>query len=182
MSEGQHTGEHWQRLSPPREVYRNRWLAMMRAPYQLPDGTVLPDIETAQRPDYVMVLPRRGDNLMLVRQYRPAMERMGLELPAGAIDPGETPAQAAARELLEETGHTGRNWRRLGVVEPSPGYIAQSCHLFACDAEPAPGHAPDPREIAAVLELPAAEVLRLARTGGIRDMSVLAALFLGLTG
>lgn len=172
----------WQQLGPAQAVYRNRLLTVVRAPYRLPDGSVIADIETLRRPDYVMVLPRRAGNLLLVRQYRPAMGRMELELPAGAIDPGETPGQAAARELLEETGHTGTNWQALGVVEPSPGYIAQSCHLFACDAEPVPGSAPNPAEITAVLELPVAEVLRLARSGGIRDMSVIAALFLGLIG
>lgn len=68
----------------------------------------------------------------MVRQYRHPIERVTLEIPAGKLDkiPGETPKQAAFRELREETGYIADAMTELGIVYPSPGILDEVLHLF----------------------------------------------------
>lgn len=92
-------------------------------------------------PDYlsVVAITRDGD-ILFVRQYRPALERYMLELPAGTLDPGESPEPAAARELLEETGHVADRFELLGTLHPDTGRLQNRmwCYL-ATDAGAASG-------------------------------------------
>jgi ADP-ribose pyrophosphatase len=68
--------------------------------------------------------------VLLVRQYRlPAGGNMW-ELPAGRLDPGESPLQAAKRELIEETGYRARNWKKLATFYASPGFVAEKMTIF----------------------------------------------------
>lgn len=70
------------------------------------------------------------DNILLVRQFRlPARQSMW-ELPAGKIDAGEKPLQAAKRELREETGFRAKKWKKLAEYYPSPGFLAEKMSLF----------------------------------------------------
>src|SRR5579871_4031527 len=68
--------------------------------------------------------------ILLVRQYRLPARRYLWELPAGRIDEGETPLQAARRELREETGYKARNWSKLAVFYPSPGFLAEKMTIY----------------------------------------------------
>jgi ADP-ribose diphosphatase len=78
----------------------------------------------------VMMAVDAKKRILLVRQYRlPAQQKMW-ELPAGKMDPGETPLQAAKRELIEETGCRARNWKKLVSFYPSPGYIGEKMTIF----------------------------------------------------
>jgi 8-oxo-dGTP pyrophosphatase MutT (NUDIX family) len=70
------------------------------------------------------------DELVLVTQWRHAAGRVTLEIPGGMVDAGETPREAAERELLEETGYAAREWRPLGVIDPNPAILANRCHTF----------------------------------------------------
>ena len=68
--------------------------------------------------------------ILLVRQYRlPAAQAMW-ELPAGRLDPGENPLQAAKRELIEETGCRARQWKKLASFYPSPGFVEEKMTIF----------------------------------------------------
>jgi ADP-ribose pyrophosphatase len=68
--------------------------------------------------------------VLLVRQYRLPAEKYLWEIPAGRLDPGETPLQAAKRELAEETGYRARTWRRIAGFWVSPGYVQERMTLF----------------------------------------------------
>ncbi len=68
--------------------------------------------------------------VLLVRQYRLPAERYLWELPAGRLDPGETPLQAAKRELAEETGVKAREWKKLASFWVSPGYVQERMTIF----------------------------------------------------
>jgi len=84
-------------------------------------------------PDYSTVLAiNEGGRVLVVRQYRPAVERYTLELPSGLVDPGETPAVTAKRELLEETGYEAGEIELLGAMDPDLGRLGnQSWGCFA---------------------------------------------------
>ena len=85
-------------------------------------------------PDYVSVVALTDDErVLIVRQYRPAVERDTLELPSGLVDPGETPEAAARRELLEETGYQGGDWELLGAMEPDSGRLGN--RIWSCLAK-----------------------------------------------
>lgn len=71
-----------------------------------------------------------NNRLLMVRQYRYAIGQELLEIPAGKIDPGETPEQCAARELVEETGYRAGKLTELGVVYPIAAYSSEAQYLF----------------------------------------------------
>ena len=77
----------------------------------------------------VLVAPD-GDHLVAVRQTRPGAPEPTLELPSGKVEPGETPEQAAARELAEECGLAARGYRVLGEFWVVPSYSTERCHAF----------------------------------------------------
>jgi len=83
-------------------------------------------------PDYAAVVALTEDQRVLaVRQYRPAVERYTVELPSGLVDPGESPAEAARRELLEETGYEAEV-EVLGSMEPDTGRLGN--RIWSCVA------------------------------------------------
>ena len=78
----------------------------------------------------VMMAVDERERVLLVQQYRLPAERELWELPAGRIDPGETPLQAAKRELREETGYSAKNWTKLVTFWASPGYVDEKMTVF----------------------------------------------------
>jgi 8-oxo-dGTP pyrophosphatase MutT (NUDIX family) len=81
--------------------------------------------------DWVNVVPITPDgHVVMVRQYRHGAGQLTLETPGGLIDPGETPAEAAARELLEETGYAADEIVSLGAMNPNPALFSNRLHGF----------------------------------------------------
>jgi ADP-ribose pyrophosphatase len=78
----------------------------------------------------VMMAVDEKKRILLVRQYRLPAERYLWELPAGRLDPGETPLQAAKRELIEETGCRARKWSKLASFWVSPGYVQERMTIY----------------------------------------------------
>ena len=78
----------------------------------------------------VMMAVDEKKRILLVRQYRLPAEKYLWELPAGKLDPGEKPLQAAKRELLEETGYSAHTWRKLVSFWVSPGYVQEKMTIF----------------------------------------------------
>ncbi len=71
-----------------------------------------------------------NNRFLIVRQFRHGTGKVGLEFPAGVIDPGETPEQAARRELLEETGYEAGELVRVGEVSPNPAFMSNTTYTF----------------------------------------------------
>jgi ADP-ribose pyrophosphatase len=85
-----------------------------------------------ESPDWVNVVPFTPDHeVVMVKQYRHGSDTVTLEIPGGIVDPGEAPALAARRELLEETGYGRGTLTPLGDVSPNPALFANRLHCFA---------------------------------------------------
>ena len=78
----------------------------------------------------VMMAVDHRKRILLVRQYRLPARQYLWELPAGKLDPGESPLVAAKRELKEETGYHARKWKKLVTFFPSPGYVGEKMTIF----------------------------------------------------
>ena len=102
--------------------------------------------------DFVVIVAVTRDNrILLVRQYRPPVAEVTLELPAGHIEPGETPEQAARRELREETGHEADNFKLLASLSPSVArYTNRMYCFFAADARPVINPTPEGEPVSLV--------------------------------
>ena len=85
--------------------------------------------------DWVNVVALTQDQkVVVVRQYRFGTGAITTEVPGGMVDPGESPLEAAVRELREENGYTRANWRYLGAVEPNPAFMDNLCHHYLASA------------------------------------------------
>ena len=130
-------------------------------------------------PDWGNVVPITPDgDIVMIRQYRHGSAEITLETPGGLVDPGEEPAEAAARELLEETGYRARELSPLGGINPNPALFRNRLHAFiAHDVEwVAPIENQNTEET--VVELVGRDRLReLARSGGVDHALVMAVLY-----
>jgi 8-oxo-dGTP pyrophosphatase MutT (NUDIX family) len=118
------------------------------------------------------------DELVMVRQWRHGARAVTLEIPGGLVDPGETPAAAAARELLEETGFRAGQLTSLGSINPNPALFANRCHMqVAQDCERVAEIQNSATEETVVELLPLAQLPALLRDGGVDHALVVAALY-----
>jgi len=85
-------------------------------------------------PDWVQVLAVTEDRkVLLVRQFRLGSRQISLELPGGVVEKGQTPLEAAQRELSEETGYTAAGWKQLAAFRPNPALQNNTAYLFVAE-------------------------------------------------
>ena len=132
-----------------------------------------------EQPDWVNVVALTdAGEVVVIRQWRHGTRRVELEIPAGLIDPGETPLEAGARELREETGYVAERLEVIGSVAPNPAFSANTCYtVLAQGCRRVAEQALDPGEDIAV-ELIARERLREAvASGEVRNAMVICGLY-----
>lgn len=124
----------------------------------------------------VVILAEKEDKILLVKQFRYPMKEVMFELPAGKLEIGEDPFEAAKRELEEETGYCANKWTDLGYVYTSPGYSDEKLYLYkAEDLEFTHCH-PDEGEIIQAFEYKYDDVLKMITNGKINDAKTLCAI------
>ena len=125
-------------------VFATPWFELVA---KHPPGYSQPHYSIRTR-DYVMVIARTVEGrLLLVRQFRPAVGQETLEFPSGHVERGETPLQAARKELLEETGHVTSTFELLGNLSPDTGRLGNRLWCYYSDdavSTASEGYQPEP--------------------------------------
>lgn len=167
----------WKLLSS-RLHLENRWLTLRENDYQLPDGKRLESYWLIDKPPYVLVVGESAKGLVLVSEFRPGSGKTHLNFPAGFIDEGETPEEAAVREFREETGYEAYNPRILGAFDAQAAWLKASCTVVFVEASETPGPGTVDVEIDAVVERSWDEVAALIRAGEITEMHSVAGYYM----
>lgn len=120
----------WEVLSTE-YLIRRPWLTARRDVAKLPDGRINHEYYVLEYPDWVNIIAITEDGMVVLeRQYRHGLGKTCYELPCGVIEDGETPLEAAKRELLEETGYAGGEWKQLMTLSPNPATSNNLAHSF----------------------------------------------------
>lgn len=154
--------------------YKGRAFRVVQYRMRMPDGREsLRDV--VECPNAVAVVAVDDDaRVVMVRQFRRSADSVLLELPAGKIEPGEKPSDAARRELEEETGCIARDMRYLFGGRVSPGYSTEIVHIFLATGLATGRPHPDENEFLHVERIPLAELIERVMDGDIDDGKTIA--------
>ena len=161
-------------------VYHGRIISVDLDEARFPDGSV-GTLEMIRHPGASAVVPLLGDSgddpeVLLVRQYRYAAEQYLYEIPAGRLDPGESPADCARRELQEETGYTATRVEQLFTMYTTPGFTDEKIHLFvATGLVPGEAHR-EADEFMELVPIRLSRALSMIERGEIQDAKTALAL------
>jgi 8-oxo-dGTP pyrophosphatase MutT (NUDIX family) len=167
------------RLLRSEPAFEHRWYRVRRDVVELPDGRVLDDYLVSVRPEIAVVVPlTAAGEVVLVHQWKQGIREFMLEIPGGLVDDGESPEEAARRELVEETGYAApAPLEPLGVWELDPTKSSNRAHAFlARDVVRVGEPRPDPQEEIELVLLPLADAVAAVADGRISAVTSAAAL------
>ncbi|HMY18398.1 MAG TPA: NUDIX hydrolase [Polyangium sp.] len=169
-------------------IVDRKWLTVKEQHIALPHGGEIGEFHLIESPDWASTLAiTETGRLVMVDQYRHGAARVSRELPAGMIDPGETPEQAARRELEEETGYVAEHWEHLLTINTEPARHTNRAHFyFAKGARLAGDQRVEPSEFIHVALVEPNELLRAIADGtivhGVHVGAIMLAVARGLVG
>ena len=121
----------WPRIRSRRTTEISPWMSVIAREVEFSRAAPTQTYHAVAQADYVSIVAlTNSGKIPIVRQYRPAIEAYSWELPAGMVDPGESPSECCRRELLEETGLTARRIVQLGDQSPCTGRLNNRIHSF----------------------------------------------------
>lgn len=151
-------------------VWQGRIFDVNRLQVQLPDGRSATR-DVVRHPGAVAIVALTDDGrICLVRQYRTAVDRVTVEVPAGKLDPGEDPLECAHRELLEETGMQAERMAFLTTITTSVGFCDELIHLYMATGLTFVASDPDADEFINVDLVPLPELIDAVLDGRIEDV------------
>lgn len=146
----------------------------------LPDGKIATR-EVVRHKGAACVVPiTDGGEILAVRQYRYALGQVTLEIPAGKLDPNESPETCALRELAEETGMTAERLIPMGKIYTSVGFCDEVIHMYAAIGLKPHELSPDEDEFLTLTAIPAETLREMILRGGITDAKTVAAVLKAL--
>jgi ADP-ribose pyrophosphatase len=160
----------------PEELLVTRRFRVVRHTETGADGKVHVK-ETVQHPGAVAILPLlEDDRVCLIRNYRVAVSKRLVELPAGTLEAGEDPAVTAGRELIEETGYRAATIEKLREFTMSPGILNERMHLYLARGLQLGERALEPGEEIETLVVAWSDAMRMVFNGTIEDAKTLVGL------
>ena len=156
--------------------YQGTLFSFVSEDVTLPNGART-KLAMVRHPGSTAVVPLFEDGSVLMeRQYRHAVGKYLLEIPAGTMEPGESPLTCAGRELEEETGYTARQFVELCRVDIVPAYSDEKIHVFLARSLKQSEQKLDKDEIIEIVKFPFEEALEMCQQGGISDALTILAL------
>jgi ADP-ribose pyrophosphatase len=170
--------QRW-RLIKSENVLSDEWTTVRRKTYRVEANSTDESYLVLERPDFALVAAiDDSDRILLVRQYRPGTDRSYWALPGGYLNFGETPLQAAKRELLEETGFSCGRASYVAQMDPMPAYLRSAAHIVLCEGlRKGSLDRLDP-EVDTVEVVPLKEAVAKIVSGEINEMQAAAAILL----
>ncbi|MFK8138065.1 MAG: NUDIX hydrolase [Bdellovibrionales bacterium] len=169
--------KHWKILDT-KELIKTPFFTMVSERCELPDGRLMSDYYRFELSDWVQIVPiTKGSKVQLIRQYRHGNREFHWEIPGGVVDEGESADQAAARELLEETGSSFEKMDLIISHNPNPALQKNFIHCFlAMGVEVRCEQSLDEFEDIEVKEFSLSELKALIQNKEIKHSLVLASL------
>lgn len=169
----------WETVSSEMIVSRPPWLSVRHDKVRLPDGRINPEFYVLEYPDWVNVIAITEEGKYVMElQYRYGIGRTCVEICAGVMEAGETPEEAARRELEEETGYTGGEWMHLMTVSGNASTTSNLTHCFvARGVRPSGRRHLDSTEDLDVILLDEQEVMDLLREDNVKQSLMAAPLW-----
>lgn len=157
-------------------IFNGRVISLQVDTVNLPNGKIATR-EIVKHPGAVAVLALHEGKMIVVEQFRKPLERSLVEIPAGKLDPGETPLEAAKRELEEETGFCSESLRLISSFYTSPGFANEIIHLYVAeDLVPGEVHL-DEDEFLDIELITLEQAQQLIADGRIRDAKTITAVY-----
>ena len=123
----------WETISSE-YLFRRPWLTVRHDKVRLPDGRINPEFYVLEYPDWVNIIAiTENGEFVMERQYRHGLDKTCYEIAAGVVENGETPLEAARRELEEETGYGGGDWKELMLISGNPSTTSNLTHCFLAE-------------------------------------------------
>lgn len=159
-------------------IFQGQIISLQVDTVRLPDGREATR-EIVKHPGAVAVLALLGDKekMLVVEQYRKPLNKSQVEIPAGKLDPGEDPMDAARRELEEETGYRCASLRHLSSFYTSPGFADELLHLYIAEGLERGQANPDDDEFLECSAITLEEAERLIREAHISDAKTVLAVY-----
>lgn len=165
-----------------RRVYTGRVISLDVDEVRFPNGSI-GELEMIRHSGASAVVPlvdaaKADPEVVLIRQYRYAANGYMYEIPAGRLDPDESPEECASRELREETGYSADRLRQLTTIYTTPGFTDERIHLFVAEDLTNGVATPEADEFMETHQIPLSQAVAMVRSGEIVDAKTAIALLL----
>jgi 8-oxo-dGTP pyrophosphatase MutT (NUDIX family) len=168
------------KLNSSKILYTGRVFRLFRENITLPNQVSV-DLDVIRHPGAAAIVAMSDKkDVIMVRQYRHAINDFIWEIPAGTLDPHENHLTCAKRELEEETGFSAKNWKKLGEIVPVPGYSNERILLYLATELYEVGRHPEQDEYLSVHMISFDHVMDMIYKGDICDAKTISGIFMAM--